>query len=166
MATPTLDIVSKFNFAELDNAINNLKKMMATRFDFRGSKWTIEVDQKEKKLKIVAEDGTKHKGIAEELHKCSMRRGIDPKAFEFMEPEHALGGMLKRDVKIKNGLETDKAKEIVKKIKETGLKVQASIQGDEIRLSGKQIDDLRAVMTMLQNDETIGVPLQFVNMKS
>ena len=172
MATPTLDIVSRMNWAELDNAINNLKKMMATRFDFRGSKWTIEVDQKEKKLKIVAEDGTKHKGIAEELHKCAMRRGIDPKAFEFMEPEHSLGGMLKRDVKIKNGLETDKAKEIVKLIKDfcaaNGLKVQPSIQGDEIRISGKQIDDLRTVMAMLQKDEagTIGVPLQFVNMKS
>ncbi|MDP1662393.1 MAG: YajQ family cyclic di-GMP-binding protein [Phycisphaerales bacterium] len=170
MATPTLDIVSKFNFAELDNAINNLKKMMATRFDFRGSKWTIEVDQKEKKLKIVAEDGTKHKGIAEELHKCAMRRGIDPKAFEYGETEHALGGMLKREVKLTNGLEAEKAKEITRKIKDfaaaNGLKVQPSIQGDEIRLSGKQIDDLRTVMTMLQGDETIGVPLQFVNMKS
>ncbi|MBY0307223.1 MAG: YajQ family cyclic di-GMP-binding protein [Phycisphaerales bacterium] len=170
MATPSLDIVSKLNFAELDNAINNLKKVMATRFDFRGSKWTIDVDQKEKKIKIVAEDMTKHKGIAEELHKCAMRRGIDPKAFEYGEPEHSLGGLLKRDVKLRNGLDAEKAKEITRKIKDfcaaNGLKVQPSIQGEEVRISGKQIDDLRTVMAMLQKDETIGVPLQFVNMKS
>jgi uncharacterized protein YajQ (UPF0234 family) len=166
MGTPSLDIVSKLNFAELDNAINNLKKMMATRFDFRGSKWTIEVDQKEKKLKIVAEDATKHRGIQEEFLKCAMRRGIDHRAFDFGEPEHGLGGLLKREVKLRNGLETDKCKEIVAKIKATGLKVQASIQGDEVRLSGKQIDDLRAAMAQLQADESLGVPLQFINMRS
>lgn len=165
MATPTLDIVSKLNFAELDNAINNLKKMMQTRFDFRGSKWTIDVDVKEKKLKITAEDGTKHKAIQETLVTCAMRRGIDHRAFDFGETEHGLGGTLKREVKLRSGLETDKAKEIVTKIKATGLKVQASIQGDEIRLTGKQIDDLRTVMATLQADETIGVPLQFVNFK-
>lgn len=165
MATPTLDIVSRMNWAELDNAINNLKKMMATRFDFRGSPWTIDVDQKEKKLKITAADGTKHKGIQEEFLKCVMRRGLDIKSFTFGEPEHGLGGVLKREVKITNGFDADTAKDIVKRIKDTKLKVQASIQGEEVRLSGKQIDDLRSVMAMLQASD-LKVPLQFVNMKS
>jgi cyclic-di-GMP-binding protein len=165
MATPSLDIVSKLDFAELDNAINNLKKMMSTRFDFRGSVWTIEVDRKEKTLKIVAEDATKHKAILEELQKCAMRRNIDPRAFDPQPTEHSLGGNLKRVIKLRSGLEQDKAKLIVAKVKATGLKVQASIQGEEVRLSGKQIDDLRTVMAALQADEEIGVPLQFVNMK-
>jgi uncharacterized protein YajQ (UPF0234 family) len=165
MAMPTLDIVSRMNWAELDNAINNLKKVMATRFDFRGSKWTIDVDQKEKKLKITAEDGTKHKGIYDEFLKCAMRRGLDIKSFTFEEPEHGLGGVLKREVKVSNGLESEVAKDIVKRIKDTKLKVQASIQGEEVRLTGKQIDDLRTVMTMLQQSD-LKIPLQFVNMKS
>lgn len=163
-SSPSVDIVSRVDFAELDNAINNMRKMMVTRFDFRGSKWTIEVDQKEKKMKIVAEDGTKHKAIHEALVTSAMRRGIDPKSFDFGEPESGAGGMLKREVKLRSGLEQDMAKKIVKMIKETGLKVQASIQGEEVRLTGKQIDDIQACMKMLQGS-AVEAPLQFVNMK-
>lgn len=163
MSTPTLDIVSRVDFAEIDNAVNNLKKVMATRFDFKGSAWTIEIDQKEKKIKVVAEDGTKHKGIQEEFTKAAMRRGIDPKALIWQDPEPGAAGNLKRTVEIKNGLDQETAKQIVKIVKDSKLKVQASIQGEEVRLSGKQIDDLQAVMKMLPG--MVSVPLQFVNMK-
>lgn len=163
MSTPTLDIVSRVDFAELDNAVNNLKKVMAARFDFRGSQWTIEIDAKEKKIKIVAEDATKHRGIQEEFIKTAMRRGIDPAALVWGEPEPGLAGNLKRSVEIKSGLDQDTAKQIVKIIKESKLKVQASIQGDEVRLTAKQIDDLQACMKMLPAQ--VKVPLQFVNMK-
>ena len=163
MSTPSLDIVSRLDFAELDNAINNLKKVIATRFDFKGSVWSIEVDQKEKKIKIVAEDGTKHKGIHEEFTKCIMRRGIDPQALDWKDPEPGAAGNLKRTIEVKSGLDQETAKQITKIIKESKLKVQASIQGEEVRVTSKQIDDLQAVMKMLP--PLIKVPLQFVNMK-
>jgi hypothetical protein len=167
MGTPSLDIVSRLNFAELDNAINNLKKLMAARFDFKGSQWSIEVVQKDKILKLIAEDGTRHRALQEELVKCAMRRGIDSKCFEFGEPESGAAGMLKREVKLKNGLDQEIAKELTKRIKASGVKVQASIQGDEIRLSGKQIDDLRTTMALVQSAaDELKVPVQFVNMKS
>lgn len=163
MSTPSLDIVSRVDFAELDNAINNLKKAIAARFDFKGSVWSIEVDQKEKKIKLVAEDATKHKGIHEEFVKHLMRRGIDPRATVWKDPEPGLAGNLKRVIELKNGLDQETAKQIVKLVKESKMKVQASIQGDEVRLSGKQIDDLQACMKMLQGQ--VEVPLQFVNIK-
>ncbi len=163
MSTPSLDIVSRVDFAELDNAVNNLKKAMSTRFDFKGSQWTIEVDKKEKKIKIVAEDGTKHRGIQEEFLKAAMRRGIDAKAMVWGETEPGLAGNLKRTIEIKSGLDQDTAKQIVKLIKDSKLKVTASIQGEEVRVSGKQIDDLQTIMKVLPGQ--IAVPLQFVNFK-
>ena len=162
---PSLDIVSRFNFAELDNAVNNTKKAMAARFDFRGATVEIDVDRKEKKLKVVADDATKLRGIKEAFHTAAMRRGLDPKAFDWGETEPGLAGKVKSTVKIKDGIEQDTAKSIVRIIKDSKLKVQASIQGEELRVSGKQIDDLQAVMKLL-NESDIGIPLQYVNMKS
>jgi uncharacterized protein YajQ (UPF0234 family) len=164
MGTPSFDIVSRLDYAELDNAINNMKKMMSQRFDFRGSVWTIDVDQKEKKIKITAEDATKHKALQEALVTNAMRRAIDPKAFKWEDPESGAGGALKRFVTIRNGLDQETAKKITKMIKESGLKVQASIQGEEVRVTGKQLDDLQSVMRLLQGSD-IESPLQFVNMK-
>lgn len=161
----TVDVVSRMNFAELDNAINNMKKMMSQRFDFRGAVWTIDVDQKEKSIKITCEDGTKHRALQEAFLQNAMRRGLDPRAFKFEEPESGAAGALKRTVKIINGLDQDTAKTIVRLVKATGLKVQASIQGEEVRLSGKQIDDLQACMKLLTDNDEVGAPVQFVNMK-
>jgi len=162
---PSLDIVSRVNFAELDNALNNTKKAIAQRFDFRGATADFVLDQKEKTLKITADDEGKLRGIREMFESAVNRRGLPLKTFEWGEVEPALGGKVRWPVKIINGIEQDKAKEIVKMIKETKMKVQCSIQGDELRLSGKQIDDLRAVMKLL---DTAGLdtPLQYVNMKT
>lgn len=162
---PSLDIVSRVNFAELDNALNNTKKAIAQRFDFRGATAEFTLDQKEKTLKIVADDEGKLRGIREMFEQSANRRGIPLKTFEWGEVEPALGGKVRWPVKIAHGIEQEKAKQIVKMIKETKLKVQASIQGDELRLSGKQIDDLRAVMKLLDG-AGLDVPLQYVNMKS
>jgi len=162
---PSLDIVSRVNFSELDNAINNTKKAIAQRFDFRGATADMDVDRKEKKMKVVADDGTKLKGIREMFEHAAFKRGITSTTFEWAEHEPTIAGKLKCEVKIKDGLEQDLAKSIVKIIKDSKLKVQPSIQGEEVRVTGKQIDDLQAVMKLL-NGSGLGVPLQYVNMKS
>ncbi|CAN5734515.1 YajQ family cyclic di-GMP-binding protein [soil metagenome] len=161
---PSFDIVSKFDWAELDNAINNTKKAIATRFDFRGVQAEIELDRKEKQLKFSTEDGTKHAAMREMFLQSVMRRNLDAKAFEFKEPEPGAAGALKRFVKIKEGIEQPIAKDIVARIKEQKMKVQASIQGDEVRVTSKSIDDLQAVMKLLDAGE-LKIPLQYVNMK-
>lgn len=162
---PSFDIVSRVNYAELDNAINNAKKAIAARFDFRGVTAEITLDKKEKKLKFVSDDSTKLKGIREMFETAAQRRSIALKTFSWGEPEPALAGKMKWEVKIQDGIEQEKAKSIVKMIKETKLKVQASIQGDELRVNGKQIDDLQAVIKFLDG-AGLDVPLQYVNMKS
>jgi uncharacterized protein YajQ (UPF0234 family) len=162
---PSFDIVSRFNFAELDNAINNTNKAIAARFDYRGSPVEITVDQKEKTLKIVADDGMKAKGVIEMFRSAANKRGLDLRAFDFSEPDATLAGRMKVETKIRDGIEQEKAKAIVRLIKDSKLKVQASIQGEEVRVSGKQIDDLQSVIKLL-NGAALGLPLQFVNMKS
>jgi uncharacterized protein YajQ (UPF0234 family) len=162
---PSFDVVSRMNFAELENALNNTRKAIAARFDFRGATAELTLDTKEKKLKILADDGTKHKGIREMFESAANKRGIALKSFQWGEPEAGAAGKLKREVKIVDGIEQEKAKSMVKLIKESKLKVQASIQGEELRVTGKQIDDLQAVMKMLDG-AGLDVPLQYVNMKS
>lgn len=162
---PSFDIVSRVNYAELDNALNNTQKAVATRFDFRGVTAQIELDKKEKKLKFLADDSGKLKGLREMFETAVVKRGIPLRTFTWGETEHALAGKAKCEAKITDGIEQEKAKQIVKLIKEQGLKVQASIQGEELRVTGKKIDDLQAVMKMLDAGG-VGVPLQYVNMKS
>lgn len=165
---PSLDIVSKIDFAELDNAINNTKKAIASRFDFRNSPVEITVDKKEKKIHMHAADGGKLDAVKDMFESAAIRRGLQLKSFEFLPAEparHGATGAMKRDVKLKEGLTSELAKEIAKMVKESKIKVQASIQGEEVRLTGKQIDDLRSVMAML-NAADLSQPLQYVNMKS
>jgi uncharacterized protein YajQ (UPF0234 family) len=161
--TPSLDIVSRVDFAELDNAVNNAKKAITQRFDFKNSRAEITVDRKEKKLLLLTEDG-KMEAVKDIFLTAAVKRGMSVKAFTFDETLPGAAGAVKCEAKIHAGLEQEMAKKIVKMIRDTGLKVQASIQGEEIRLSGKQIDDLRTVMAMLSKSE-LEVPLQFVNMK-
>jgi uncharacterized protein YajQ (UPF0234 family) len=165
---PTLDIVSRINYTELDNAINNTQKAIATRFDFRNSVVEIEVNKKDKKISLHAADEGKMKAVQEMFMNAAVKRGFTFKSFEWCEIEaarHGALGNVKREVKLKDGLPSDLAKQIVKLVKDTKLKVQASIQGEEVRLTGKQIDDLRTVMAMLDK-AGLAQPLQYVNMKS
>ena len=110
---PSFDIVSRFNFSELDNAINNTKKAVTARFDFRGSPIEITVDQKEKKMKFVADDASKIKGLSEMFESAASRRGLDLKSFDWGDVEDALAGRSKREAKIRDGIEQEKAKAIV-----------------------------------------------------
>jgi uncharacterized protein YajQ (UPF0234 family) len=162
---PSFDVVSRVDMQEVDNAINNAKKEIATRYDFRNSKTEINFDRKEKKINVVAEDKMKMEAVREILLSKAVKRGIDLKSFEFGEPVPAAHAAFKREIKVKEGIEQDLAKKIVRIIKDSKLKVQASIQGEEVRVSGKQIDDLQSVMALLRGS-SLEVPLQFVNMKS
>lgn len=159
----TLDVVSRIDFAELDNALNNAKKVLATRFDFKGVKAEITIDKKEKKLNLYTADG-KMTALKEIFSNAAVKRGISVRAFSWGEVLPGADAGMKCEAKIRSGLEQDMAKKIVKIVKESGLKVQTSIQGEEVRLSAKQIDDLRTVMASL-TEADLEVPLQYVNMK-
>jgi cyclic-di-GMP-binding protein len=164
---PSFDIVSRVDMQEVDNAVNNTRKALQQRFDFRGARAELDFDRKEKKLKFLSEDNTKLEAMRETFITNAVRRGLDPKTFKFGDPQPAAAGNLKREATIQEGLSQDIAKDIVKRIKTSGLKVQASILGDEVRVTGKKIDDLQGVIALLKDAaEELGIPLQYVNMKS
>lgn len=161
---PSFDIVSRVEMAELENALSNTRKALSQRFDFRGSVYELDLDKKEKKLKLSAEDGTKMEAIRETLRQHAHRRGLDLKVFKFGEVEDGAGGRPKQEITLQDGLAQEVSKDIVKRIKASGLKVQASIQGEEVRITAKKIDDLQTVMALLKGAD-LAVPLQYVNMK-
>jgi uncharacterized protein YajQ (UPF0234 family) len=161
---PSFDVVSRMNWAELDNALNNTKKAISNRFDFRGATAEISYVQKDKKMHIYTEDRSKQEAIREMFESAAVKRGLSLKSFDWQEPEVGAAGKMKRDIKLKEGLEQDQAKQIVKIIKESGLKVQASIQGEEVRITGKKRDDLQAAQQTL-NGAGLSVPVQYVNYK-
>lgn len=162
---PSFDIVNKVEMHELDNAVNNTCKEISTRYDFRNSKTKVTLDKKEKVVRVIADDKMKMDAVRDMLLAKAAKRKLDLKSFKFEDPQPTSDTALKRDVKIREGIDQDTAKRIVKMIKETKLKVQASIQGEEVRVSGKKIDDLQSVITLLNNAD-LDIPLQYVNMKS
>lgn len=162
---PSFDIVSRVEMQEVANAVNNTLKATAQRFDFRGSKTEVALDQKEKKIRILTEDRMKMDAVREMLQQNAVKRKVDLKTLKFGDPQPAAGSTLRSEVTIREGIDQDNAKKIVKLIKDSKLKVQASIQGDEVRVSGKKIDDLQEVIAMLRG-AGLELPLQFVNMKS
>jgi uncharacterized protein YajQ (UPF0234 family) len=161
---PSFDVVSRVDMQELDNAVNMVKKEVATRFDFRGSKTEIELDRKDGAVRLLTEDDMKLRALKEMFISKAVKRGIDVQAFEFAKAEKAGGDMLRQQVTVANGIDQDVARKLVKAVKETKLKVQASIQGDEVRITGKNRDDLQSVIGTLK-EQDLGVPLQFVNMR-
>lgn len=161
---PSFDIVSRVELQEVDNAVNNTVKQIQTRYDFRGSSTSVGFDRKEKKITIKTEDRMKFDAVREMLQQNTVKRKLDLKSLKFGEPQAAAGSAIRCEVVIREGIEQDIAKRIVKLVKDAKLKVQASIQGDEVRVSAKQIDDLQAVMTLVRSAD-LEVPLQFINMK-
>jgi len=162
---PSFDIVNKVDLQEVDNAVNNTRKMTQTRYDFRGSKTEIELNRKDGRISILTEDSMKMKAIEGELISNLVKRKVDAKSVRFGEPERAAGDMVKLEAEIIAGIDKDTARKIVKIIKETKMKVQAAIQEDQVRVSGKKIDDLQKVIALLK-EKDLGVPLQYVNMRS
>jgi uncharacterized protein YajQ (UPF0234 family) len=159
---PSFDIVSKTELAEVDNAVQGVVREIGTRFDFKGSHCTVE--RKEAQINILADDDMKLKQIQELLKGYITRRKLDAGALEFKDPEKASGNALRQEVIVKQGIDQTLAKKIVKEIKDNKLKVQVSIQGDELRVSGKKKDDLQAAIQFVRGLK-IEQPLQYVNFR-
>lgn len=162
---PSFDIVNEIDIQELDNAVNLVKKEVDGRFDFRGTDTEIELNKKDKIIKVLTGDDMKGQAIKEMMIKHGSKRGIDSRVFKFSEPENTSKGQRKFEIKIEEGLGKDNAKKIVKMIKDEKLKVSASIMDDRVRVEGKKIDDLQTVIQMMKSGG-VDVPLQFVNMKN
>lgn len=160
----SFDIVSKVDVQSLDNAINVAKKEIATRWDFKDSKTQIELDKKNLTLQIVTETDMRLSAVEDIIRSRLIKQKIDPLCLDFRKAQYASGNMLRKDIAIRQGIGKEEAKKIVKAIKDSGLKVQAQIMDDQIRVTAKQIDDLQAVIALCRQTD-FGVPLQFDNMK-
>ncbi len=161
---PSFDIVSEVDKQEIDNAINQARKELATRFDFKGSKATIEWEDKESTIKLSAEDGAKLKGIQEITIGKLAKRNIDLRNIEKKDPAISPLGHATQSLVVKQGLDGDKAKEIIKEIKAKELKVQSALQERQIRVTGKKRDDLQDVIQFLRSKD-FGVSLAFKNFR-
>jgi uncharacterized protein YajQ (UPF0234 family) len=158
----SFDVVSKLDLQEVENAINQANKEISTRFDFKGSVSRIEWDKKESQLTFFSDDEVKLKSVHDIAQSKLVKRGISLKSLDYKAIEPAERATVRQVVKITQGIASEKAKTIVQTIKESKLKVQASIQGDQLRVSGRSKDDLQTVMNLLRGGD-FGLPLQFIN---
>ena len=162
---PSVDVVSKVDMQALDNAANNVKREISTRFDFKKIKSEITIDRKEKRIHIATGDEGKIKAMKEMLIDQCVKFKLDPKCLEFKDIEPTSHGAAKMDIQIKEGIPKDTCQKMVKFIKNLKMKVQPAIQDEQIRITGKKINDLQEIMQLLR-EQDYGIPLQFVNMKS
>ncbi|HNB26783.1 MAG TPA: YajQ family cyclic di-GMP-binding protein [Alphaproteobacteria bacterium] len=159
---PSFDIVSKTDLAEVDNAVQGVVREIGTRFDFKGSKCSVE--RKEALITLLADDDMKLRQMQELLKGYMVRRKLDASALDFKDPQAASGNTLRQEVNVKQGIDQTLAKRIVKEIKDSKLKVQVSIQGDELRVSGKKKDDLQDAIAFVRAMK-IEQPLQYQNFR-
>jgi uncharacterized protein YajQ (UPF0234 family) len=162
---PSFDIVCETDLQEVDNAVNQTAKEIATRFDFRGGKSTIDLDKENKVIKISADDEMKLRAIHQILEMKFAKRDIDCRSLKYGEEEVASGKTIRQTVTLVSGLSKEDAKKVTKTIKDSKLKVQAQIQDDQVRVTAKKIDDLQAVISALKGSN-LGLPLQYINMRS
>lgn len=159
----SFDIVSEFDKQELTNAIDQVKRELTTRFDLKDSNSDINLEE-DKAILITTNDEMKLKNIYDILQSKLVKRNLSLKILDPQKVENALGGNVKQQIKLKKGLSTELAKKITGFVKETKLKVQASIQGDSVRVTGKNRDDLQAVIKAIKaKEDEIDAPLQFTN---
>ncbi len=164
---PSFDIVNKIDHQTLDNAVNTSKKEILTRFDFKGSKTEIDLDKKELVVRITTENDLRMKSVVKVIIERMIKQGLDAKSLDLSKEEYPSGAVWKKEIPVKEGLDKEIAKKIVKEIKDLDLKVQAAIMDDQLRITAKKIDDLQKVIALCrQKQDAWGVPLQFVNMKS
>ena len=156
----SFDIVSKTDMQEVANAVQQAQKELAQRFDFKGSKSSIELTAEE--IVLVSDDEGKLRSVKDILESKLVKRGVSLKALDYASLEQAAGGTVRQKAKIVQGIEIEKAKAIVKAIKEAKLKVQASIQSDQVRVTGRAKDDLQKAMAVVKGHD-YGIPLQFTN---
>lgn len=159
----SFDIVSQVDHAEVMNAVNQTMKEVRQRFDFKDSKASVALEEKD--LAFSAEDETKLRNMNDILQQKLVRRGVPLKALSYGNPEPAAGGTVKQRAQIQQGIPQEKAKDIVKFIKDSKVKVQASIQGDMIRVSGRDRDTLQTVIAALKAKD-FGINMQFTNYRN
>jgi uncharacterized protein YajQ (UPF0234 family) len=157
---PSFDIVSQVDRQEVDNALNQTRKEIVQRYDFKGTK--TEIREERDVIHIVSDDEFKVKAVVDILQSKLVRRGVSLKALVYGKVEPAAGGLAKQDITVQQGIDSDKARQIVKLIKDSKLKVQSQIQSDQVRVSGKKRDDLQAVIQMVKAQD-LDLPLQFIN---
>jgi cyclic-di-GMP-binding protein len=163
---PSFDLVSKVDLQTLDNAINTVKKEITNRFDFKDSTVEITLDKKDLLLKIEVDSDMKLQQVIDVLISRTIKQGLEAQIYDFeSKAGYQSGKLWKKDVPVRNGLKQEDAKKIVKLIKDAGLKVQVSIMDDLIRVTGKKIDDLQTVIGASKT-WGLGIPLQYINMKS
>lgn len=160
----SFDIVSKVDHQSLDNAINVARKEITTRYDFRDSKTEIDFDKKGMNITITTENDMRMEAIQDVLRSRIMKQKIDPNVLDFGKEHYASGNMVRKEIKIKEGIEKETAKKIIKDIKESKLKVQPQIMDDQVRVSGKSLDDLQATIAVVRSKD-YETALQFTNMK-
>lgn len=162
---PSFDIASKVDLQTLDNAINIAKKEIDNRYDFKGSHVSIELNKKDMIVNVEVESDMQLKQVEDIIITKSMRQGLEANSFDMSKEANVSGKYIKKTIPIKNGIDRDMAKKIVKLIKDSGSKVQPAIMDDIIRVTGKKIDDLQEVIQLCRSSG-LEIPLQFVNMKS
>ena len=161
--TYSFDVVSEVDLQEVDNAVNQAMKEISQRYDFKGSISKVTLNKTAKELEIVSDDESRLAAVVDVLKGKFIKRNISPKAMDFQKVDAAFSGTVNQKVKIISGLPMDVAKDIVKRIKDSKLKVQVSIVDEKVRVSGKSKDDLQAAMQMLRSAADIKVALQFNN---
>jgi uncharacterized protein YajQ (UPF0234 family) len=159
---PSFDIVSRIELAEVDNALAGIMREIGTRFDFKGSKCRVE--RQEEVLNVIADDELKLKQMHELLKVHMTRRKVDAAALEYKPPEKASGNTLKQTIILRHGVDANLARQLIREIKDSKLKVQVSIQGDELRVTGKKRDDLQAAIALVRGLK-IEQPLQYLNFR-
>ena len=159
---PSFDIVSKTDLTEVDNALANIAREIATRFDFKNSQ--SKVTREESVITLLADNEPKLKQLHELLTTHIVRRKLDPSALDYKDPERASGDMVRQQVIVKQGVDRELAKRLIREIKDSKLKTQVSIQGDELRVSGKKRDELQETIALVKRLQ-VDQPLQFVNFR-
>src|ERR1700749_2089546 len=157
---PSFDILSKVDAQALDNAVNVVKKEIVNRFDFKDAHVVIDLNKKEYKLNIETDDDMKMRQLLDVLINRAHKQTISPEAFDMSKDAYPSGKVVKKEVSVRNGLKQEDAKKIVKLIKDSGLKVQAQIMDDMVRVTAKKIDDLQAVIQLCRGAD-LGIPLQY-----
>jgi len=159
---PSFDIVSRVDLAEVDNALAGISREIATRFDFKGSKCTIA--RQEGEIALLADDELKLKQLHELLKVHLTRRKVESSALDYQKPEKASGNMLRQKIVLRQGIGAELARQLVREIKDSKLKVQAIVQGGELRVTGKKRDDLQAAIAVIRGLK-LEQPLQYVNFR-
>jgi uncharacterized protein YajQ (UPF0234 family) len=162
---PSFDLVSKVDLQTLDNAINTVEKEIKNRFDFKGSHVVIDLNKKDFKLNLEGESEMKLNQVIDVLISRSLKQGLAAEIYDLSKEPFQSGKVVKKEITVRNGIKQEDAKKIVKLIKDSGIKVQAAIMDDIIRVTGKKIDDLQEVI-QASKGWNLGLALQYINMKN